>query len=71
MSILMPCKAIGTVYETMRTDLFKHSLDRKGYSQLKIAKDKIKSTIFSHPEFTAYSKKVNTVFTNWKNDNST
>jgi type I restriction enzyme M protein len=54
------------VYETMRTDLFK-SFDRKGYSQLKIESDKIKSTIFSHAEFTAYSKKVNTVFTKWKN----
>ena len=54
------------VYETMRTDLFK-KFDRKGYSQLKIESDKIKTTIFSHAEFTAYSKKVNTVFTKWKN----
>jgi type I restriction enzyme M protein len=53
------------VYETMRTDLFE-PFGRAGYSQLKIEKDKIKSTIFSHPEFTAYSKNVNTVFTNWK-----
>ena len=54
------------VYETMRTDLFK-KFDRKGYSKLKIESDKIKTTIFSHAEFTAYSKKVNTVFTKWKN----
>ncbi len=54
------------VYETMRTDLFK-KFNRKGYSQLKIANDAIKSTIFSHAEFIAYSKKVNTVFTKWKN----
>lgn len=54
------------VYETMRNDLFK-KFDRKGYSQLKIEKDAIKTTIFSHPEFTAYSKKVNTVFNKWKN----
>lgn len=54
------------VYETMRADLFK-KFNRKGYSQLKIANDAIKTTIFSHPEFTAYSKKVNTVFTKWKN----
>jgi len=54
------------VYETMRTDLFK-KFDRKGYSQLKIESDKIKTTIFLHAEFTAYSKKVNTVFTKWKN----
>jgi type I restriction enzyme M protein len=54
------------VYETMRTDLFKN-FDRKGYSQLKIDSDKIKATIYSHAEFTAYSKKVNTVFAKWKN----
>ena len=54
------------VYETMRTDLFK-KFDRKGYSQLKIESDKIKSSIFSHAEFAAYSKKVNTVFSKWKN----
>jgi type I restriction enzyme M protein len=54
------------VYETMRTDLFK-KFDRKGYSQLKIESDKIKGTIFSHSEFAAYSKKVTTVFTKWKN----
>jgi type I restriction enzyme M protein len=54
------------VYETMRAELFE-PFGRAGYSQLKIEKDKIKNTIFSHPEFTAYSKKVNTVFTNWKN----
>jgi len=54
------------VYENMRIDLFK-PFDRKGYSQLKITNDAIKTTIFSHPEFTAYSKKVNEVFTKWKN----
>jgi type I restriction enzyme M protein len=56
------------VYESMRTDLFE-PFGREGYSQLKIEKDKIKSTIFSHPQFNVYSKKVNTVFTNWKNAN--
>ncbi|MFN7747835.1 MAG: type I restriction-modification system subunit M [Cyclobacteriaceae bacterium] len=40
---------------------------RKNYSQLKVAEDKIKETIFAHPEFTAYTKKVNTHFTKWKN----
>ena len=55
------------VYETMRNDLFK-PFGRKGYSQLKISKQNIKSTIFSHPEFISYTKKVNIVFTKWKND---
>ena len=54
------------VYETMRNDLFK-PFGRKGYSQLKISKNSIKSTIFSHPEFLDYSAKVNSVFAKWKN----
>jgi type I restriction enzyme M protein len=49
----------------MRNDLFK-KFNREGYSELNIEKDAIKTTIFSHPEFTAYSKKVNTVFEKWK-----
>lgn len=53
------------VYPTMRNDLFK-KFNREGYSELKIAKDAIKTTIFSHPEFTSYSKKVNTVLEKWK-----
>jgi type I restriction enzyme M protein len=55
------------VYESMRNDLFK-PFGRKGYSQLKISKENIKSTIFSHPEFIAYNKKVNIEFAKWKND---
>jgi len=58
--------AYWDVYGTMRTDLFK-PFGRKGYSQLKISKENIKSTIFSHPEFTAYTVKVNSEFTKWKN----
>lgn len=58
-------QAYWNVYNLMRSDLFEpHS--RKGYCQLKIAKENIKSTIFNHPEFTAYSEKVNNVFSNWK-----
>jgi type I restriction enzyme M protein len=53
------------VYETMRTDLFK-PFGRKGYSQLKISKEKIKATIFSHSEFDTYNVKVNSVFAKWK-----
>jgi type I restriction enzyme M protein len=60
-------EAYWDVYETMRTDLF-IPFGRKGYSQLKISKENIKSTIFSHPEFIAYNKKVNIVFTKWKKD---
>jgi type I restriction enzyme M protein len=59
-------KPYWDVYPTMRVDLFvKHN--RAGYSQLKISKDSIKTTIFSHKEFNDYSTQVNTVFTKWKN----
>jgi type I restriction enzyme M protein len=54
------------VYETMRNDLFK-PFGRKGYTQLKISKENIKSTIFSHAEFEKYKEKVNSVFVKWKN----
>jgi type I restriction enzyme M protein len=58
-------QAYWDVYGSMRTDLFK-PFPRKGYSQLIIAKENIKSTIFSHPEFSAYKEKVNNVFEKWK-----
>jgi len=58
-------KAYWDVYEKMRSDLFvPHT--RNGYSQLKISKESIKTTIFNHPEFIAYSDKISYVFSNWK-----
>jgi type I restriction enzyme M protein len=57
--------AYWDVYPNLRSVLFKKN-ERKGYFDLKIEKDKIKTTIFSHTEFTAYSQKVNAVFTKWK-----
>jgi len=54
------------VYPSLKNELFKKN-KRKGYVDLKIEKDAIKTTIFNHPEFEAYSKKVNAVFTKWKN----
>lgn len=54
------------VYPSLREVLFEAS-KRKNYSKLKIADSDIKQTIFSHPEFTAYTQKVNEVFTKWKN----
>jgi type I restriction enzyme M protein len=53
-----------TVYGNLKNDLFEPL--REGYSQLKIESNKIKETIFSHPEFTAYSDSLESVFTNWK-----
>lgn len=56
------------VYPSLKNELFEKS-KRENFSNLKIAKDQIKQTIFSHPEFTAYSNKVSEVFTKWKNKN--
>jgi type I restriction enzyme M protein len=57
------------VYPTLKKQLFSKS-DRKGYSTIKVTDDAIKQTIFAHPEFTAYSQKVDAVFINWKNKNT-
>lgn len=57
------------VYPNMRKTLFTAG-KRSNYSKLLIAHDTIKSTIFSHQEFTAYSKKVDTVFSRWKARNT-
>ncbi|KKO20508.1 MAG: methyltransferase, partial [Candidatus Brocadia fulgida] len=56
------------VYPTLRKTLFTTG-NRVNYSKLLIAHDAIKPSIFSHPEFTAYSKKVDTVFSQWKSKN--
>jgi type I restriction enzyme M protein len=58
-----------TVYPTLKNHLFEKS-QRPDFSKLKIAKEDIKQNIFSHPEFVAYSNKVNEVFTTWKNKNA-
>jgi type I restriction enzyme M protein len=54
------------VYPSLKKELFAKS-DRKGYSSIKVKDDAIKQTIFAHPEFVAYTKKIDTVFTGWKN----
>jgi type I restriction enzyme M protein len=60
--------AYWNVYPGMQNVLFKKQ--RKGYYDLKVSKEKIKNTIFSHPEFSAYSEKVNAVFAKWKKKNT-
>ena len=60
--------AYWEVYPTLREKLFTAG-SRKNYSKLNIEHEQIKQTIFSHPEFTAYSKKVFEVFTQWKKKN--
>ena len=56
------------VYPCLKNQLFKPS-DRKNYCQLSTINYQLKEIIFSHPEFTAYSKKINTIFGQWKSRN--
>lgn len=57
--------AYWKVYPKMRNALFSPHT-RKGYSRLNIEMAHIKSTIFEHPEFIHYSKKVTEVYETWK-----
>ena len=52
----------------VRAELFKKA-DRSGYSQLKVAVADIKTTIFGHPEFTAYNESATKLFAKWKTAN--
>ena len=56
------------VYPTLRKEVFTAGRN-KSYCRLTVQQDKIKETIFSHPEFTAYSKEVNAVFMGWRKKN--
>lgn len=59
------------VYPKMKSHLYKAIDKRPNFYQLNIANEEIKSTIFNHPEFTAFGKQMNEVFTNWKNETIT
>ena len=58
------------VYPTLRIQLF-NAANRPGYAELRVPKEDIKATIFSHPEFTAYSTALDATFEAWKQDNYT
>jgi type I restriction enzyme M protein len=55
------------VYPSLRNELFINS--REGYDKIKVEQEKIKSTIFSHKEFTQYSDKIELVFNEWEKRN--
>lgn len=57
------------VYPTLQKELFEKS-NRPNFCKLKVEKENIKQAIFSHPEFVAYSDKVNTVFDKWRKKNT-
>jgi len=57
------------VYPTLKQDLFSVS-ERKKYSKLKIDKEEINNTIFSHQEFVAFTKELDKLFNDWKQRNT-
>lgn len=57
------------VYSHLKTALFQPSA-RANYWDLLVAKDKIKNTIFHHPEFKAYSSEMQKIFNGWKAKNT-
>lgn len=57
-----------SVLPNVRTSLFGPT-DRSGYSQLKVAAGEIKTTIFGHPEFSAFNETVSVSFAKWKTGN--
>ena len=54
-----------TVIPGVRSALFE-SAGRAGYAQLKLPIAEVKSSIFAHPEFTAFNSEATQVFTDWK-----
>jgi type I restriction enzyme M protein len=57
------------VYPNLKKDLFSPS-KRRNYSKLKIAKEDINKTIFSHQEFKQFTEELNKLFTSWKKRNT-
>ena len=55
-----------TVYPSLKSELFKSVGKRPEYYQLNIANEEIKNTIFHHPEFTTFGKKMDAVFNKWE-----
>ena len=58
-------KNYWNVYPNLKTALFGKG-QRAKYSRLLVEKDEIKQTIFQHPEFAGYTKKMAAVFGRWK-----
>ena len=54
-----------SVYPDLRKALFKPNA-RNGYSDLKVDTTEVRSLIFGHPQFTAYTKELEAVFSGWR-----
>ena len=57
------------VYPALKKDLLSVS-KRKTYSKLKIKKEEINNTIFSHQEFVTFTMEFDKLFNNWKKRNT-
>ncbi|WAI02308.1 N-6 DNA methylase [Methanogenium organophilum] len=53
---------------SLKDELF-CAADRPGYSLLKVDANEIKRTIYTHPEFTTYTKSLRTLFDHWLENN--
>lgn len=58
-------KSYWEVFAGVQAALF-GSADRPNYSQLKVATNEIKATIFGHKEFTTFNRSVSELFEKWK-----
>ncbi|RZB35173.1 MAG: type I restriction enzyme M protein [Desulfobacteraceae bacterium Eth-SRB1] len=54
------------VYPSLKSELFKAVDKRPEYYQLNIENEEIKNTIFQHPEFTTFGKKMDAVYNKWE-----
>ena len=59
------------VYPTLKSSLFKPVANRSEYFDSIISKEEIKTTIFNHPEFTAFGSKMEEVFKKWRSETVT
>jgi type I restriction enzyme M protein len=57
--------AYWTVMPGLRSALF-HPSNRSGYADLKLPTTELKATIFSHPEFTAFTTDAQQIFADWR-----
>ncbi|MBS1903219.1 MAG: type I restriction-modification system subunit M [Bacteroidetes bacterium] len=58
-----------SAYPSLRKHLFGKST-RAGYVVSKIQKDKIKETIFTHPDFVAFTSEMDQLFAKWRKTNT-
>ena len=62
--------ALGETWKVLpelRAALFEE--ERPGYLRLRVPATEVKVTIFGHPEFTAFHKRVSATFARWKKEN--